>query len=134
MQELVATTTDPPVLPMLTVGADVTSEALATILNQHGGKITICDAEGGRLFGNIGGHYSNGSPNIEVLLAGHAGDLLKVHRKGGGAIVVKHPTITTILAVQPDVVRTLAGIFKARGLAGRFLYVFPQPMAGHREI
>jgi hypothetical protein len=124
---------DPPSMPMLTVGADITAEALASKLSQQGGKIAIVDAEGGRLFSNAAGHYTAGSGNFEALLAGHAGDTLKIHRKGSRDIVVKHPAVTVVLAIQPDVVRSFPSSFKERGLEARHLYVFPKPMAGRRK-
>jgi hypothetical protein len=71
-----------------------------------------------------------------VYLKGHAGDLLKVDRRGRPPEYVERPCLTIGLAVQPDVLRGLAGRpgFGGRGLLARFLYSLPQSLVGRREV
>lgn len=68
-----------PVLPRL-VADDVTPEAVASLLAEQGGRLAVLSAEGG-ILATLAGRYS-GAPNLEVFLKGHAGDLLRVDRKG----------------------------------------------------
>lgn len=134
LEAIVTNLEEPPVLPRLTAGGDILPEALGSLLNRHGGRMTVCDAEGGVFFANFAGRYSSGSPNFEILLKAHAGDDAQIDRQGRPPIQVLRPCLTVILAVQPDVVRHLADTpqFRERGLAGRFLFCFPEPRAGHR--
>lgn len=133
LDELPPAAADPPSLPRLTAGADILPEVLAKLLNQHNGRLTIVDAEGGTLFGNFGGRYSSGNPNFEILLKAHAGDPVKIDRQGRPPIFVKDPCLTVILAIQEDVVTRLADVpqFHARGLDARFNFSFiPHPPGG----
>jgi replicative DNA helicase len=70
-----------------------------------------------------------------VYLKGHAGDLLKVDRRGRPPEYVERPCLTIGLAVQPEVLHGLAGRpgFGGRGLLARFLYSLPQSLVGHRQ-
>jgi hypothetical protein len=52
---------------------------LAAIVD--GGRMAIISAEGG-LFDILAGRYSNGVPALDVWLKGHAGDPLRIDRKG----------------------------------------------------
>jgi replicative DNA helicase len=67
---------------------------------------------------------------------GHAGDLLKVDRRGRPPEYVERPCLTIGLAVQPEVLRGLAGRpgFGGRGLLARFLYSLPPSLVGHRQV
>ena len=77
---LAAEEIDVPVVPRL-VADDVTAEAVGSLLAAHGGRLAIISAEGG-VFETMGGRYSGGVPNLDVWLKGHAGDQLRVDRKG----------------------------------------------------
>jgi replicative DNA helicase len=84
----------------------------------------------------MAGRYSQATgPNLGVYLKGHAGDLLKVDRRGRPPEYVERPCLTIGLAVQPEVLRGLAGRpgFGGRGLLARFLYSLPQSLVGHRH-
>ena len=74
-------------------------------------------------------------PNLGVYLKGHAGDLLKVDRRGRPPEYVQRPCLTIGLAVQPEVLRGLAGRpgFRGRGLLARFLYSLPESLVGRRQ-
>ena len=74
-------------------------------------------------------------PNLGVYLKGHAGDLLKVDRRGRPPEYVERPCLTIGLTVQPEVLRGLAGRpgFGGRGLLARFLYSLPASLVGRRQ-
>jgi hypothetical protein len=68
-------------------------------------------------------------------LKGHAGDLLKVDRRGRPPEYVERPCLTIGLTVQPEVLQGLAGRpgFRGRGLLARFLYSLPASLVGRRQ-
>jgi replicative DNA helicase len=83
----------------------------------------------------MAGRYNQAGPNLGVYLKGHAGDLLKVDRRGRPPEYVERPCLTIGLAVQPEVLRGLAGRpgFGGRGLLARFLYSLPESLVGRRQ-
>jgi hypothetical protein len=123
-----------PTLPRL-VADDVTPEAAASLLAEQGGRLAVLSAEGG-IFTTMAGRYSAAAPNLEVFLKGHAGDLLRVDRKGRPAEHVDHPALTLGLAVQPEVLTDIARLpgFRGRGLLARLLYALPDNTVGRRRI
>lgn len=117
------------------VADDVTVEAAASLLASQGGRLAVLSAEGG-IFGTLAGRYSGGAPNLEVFLKGHAGDMMRVDRKGRPAEHVQRPALTLGLAVQPEVLREIAKMpgFRGRGLLARILYSLPRNTVGSRDI
>jgi replicative DNA helicase len=114
---------------------DTSPERLASILAEQGGRLALMSAEGG-IFDIMAGRYSQGIPNLDVYLKGHAGDALRVDRVGRKADFVRKPALTCGLAIQPDVLQGLANRpgFRGRGLLGRFLYAMPRDTLGTRGI
>jgi hypothetical protein len=113
---------------------DATPEALAGLLAVYG-RIALLSPEGD-VFDQMAGRYNQQvGPNLGVYLKGHAGDLLKVDRRGRPPEYVERPCLTIGLAVQPEVLRGLAGRpgFGGRGLLARFLYSLPTSLVGHRQ-
>jgi replicative DNA helicase len=113
---------------------DATPEALAGLLATYG-RIALLSPEGD-VFDQMAGRYNQGAgPNLGVYLKGHAGDLLKVDRRGRPPEYVERPCLTIGLAVQPEVLRGLAGRpgFGGRGLLARFLYSLPASLVGRRQ-
>jgi len=113
---------------------DATPEALAGLLATHG-RIALLSPEGD-VFDQMAGRYNQGAgPNLGVYLKGHAGDLLKVDRRGRPPEYIERPCLTIGLAVQPEVLRGLASRpgFGGRGLLARFLYSLPTSLVGHRQ-
>ena len=113
----------------------MTPEKLASLLAENDGKMSVISAEGG-IFESIAGRYSNGIPNLDVILKGHAGDNLRIDRIGRETELVDSPSLTIGLTVQPEVLKSLASKpgFRDRGLIGRFWFVMPQSMIGSRKI
>jgi replicative DNA helicase len=112
---------------------DATPEALAGLLASYG-RIALLSPEGD-VFDQMAGRYSQAGPNLGVYLKGHAGDLLKVDRRGRPPEYVERPCLTIGLAVQPEVLRGLAARpgFGGRGLLARFLYSLPPSLVGRRQ-
>jgi hypothetical protein len=113
---------------------DATPEALAGLLATYG-RIALLSPEGD-VFDQMAGRYNQGAgPNLGVYLKGHAGDLLKVDRRGRPPEYVDRPCLTIGLAVQPEVLRGLAARpgFGGRGLLARFLYSLPASLVGRRQ-
>ena len=122
-----------PVMPQL-VADDITPESAASLLAEQGGRLAVLSAEGG-IFATLAGRYS-GTPNLEVFLKGHAGDLMRVNRKGRDPEHVTAPALTLGLAIQPEILKDIAAMpgFRGRGLLGRILYSLPANTVGHRQI
>ncbi len=113
---------------------DATPEALAGLLAAHG-RIALLSPEGD-VFDQMAGRYNpTAGPNLGVYLKGHAGDLLKVDRRGRAPEYVERPCLTVGITVQPDLLRGLAERpgFRGRGLLARFLYSLPPSLVGHRQ-
>jgi replicative DNA helicase len=123
-----------PVMPRL-VADDITPEAAGSLLADQQGRLAILSAEGG-IFEIIAGRYSGNVPNLDVFLKGHAGDPLKVDRKGRPAEYVPRPALTMGLMVQPAVLTAIGEhrSFRGRGLLARFLYALPPSKVGRRRI
>ncbi|MBB5871982.1 hypothetical protein F4553_005361 [Allocatelliglobosispora scoriae] len=122
-----------PAKPRL-IADDVTSEKAASLLAEQGGRLAVLSPEGG-IFATLAGRYS-GTPNLEVFLKGHAGDMLLVDRTGRPSEHVEKPALTLGLAVQPDVLRDIAGMpgFRGKGLLARILFSVPENTVGYRKI
>jgi replicative DNA helicase len=122
-----------PAVPRI-LADDVTGEAAASLLAEQDGRLAVISAEGG-IFDVIAGRYSNNIPAMDVWLKGHAGDPLRVDRKGRPPEYIPHPALTVGLMIQPDVLATIGrnGTFRGRGLLARFLYALPTSMVGRRS-
>jgi replicative DNA helicase len=122
-----------PAKPRL-VADDITSETAASLLAEQGGRLAVLSPEGG-IFATIAGRYS-GTPNLEVFLKGHAGDLMRVDRRSREAEHVDKPALTMGLAVQPEILRDIAGMpgFRGLGLLARILFAVPENTVGRRKI
>src|SRR4029453_4469956 len=122
-----------PPLPRL-LADDTTAEALASLMADQGGRIALLSAEGGP-FAPMAGADQGGGVSLDPSLKGHAGDELRIDRKGRGSEYVERPALTVGLAVQPDVLRKLPDHpgFRGRGLLARFLYALPVNTFGSRK-
>jgi len=114
---------------------DCTPERLGVLLSENGEKMAVLSAEGG-IFDIIAGRYSNGTPNLDVFLQGHAGDAVRVDRASREPVYLEAPALTMILSTQPDVLQSMTEKkgFRGRGLIARFLYALPTPKAGKRAL
>jgi len=114
---------------------DATPEKVAELLAEHDGRIALLSSEGG-IFDTMAGRYSNGIPNLDVYLMGHAGDPIRVDRINRPTLAIEQPALTIALTVQPEVTSGLAQKpgFRGRGLIARFLFSLPPSRLGFRKI
>lgn len=112
---------------------DNTPESLIQLMEEQGGKITICSAEGG-IFDAMKGRYDN-IMNIDIYLKAHTRDAIRVGRMGRAENYIPSPHLTMMLAAQPQVLQNFIGnpLFAGRGLCGRFLYAVCQSKMGYRN-
>ena len=116
------------------VAQDVTPEQLAVLMSENDEALALLSDEGG-LFEMMGGRYSNGIPNLDVYLQGHAGTAVRIDRKIGPSVSLNRPALTIGLSPQPSVLQSLTAHegFRSRGLLARFLYALPPSRLGYRS-
>lgn len=114
------------------IAKNVTPEECSTLLAEQGGRLAIHSAEGD-IFDIICGRYSNGAPALTPFLEGHAGDVLKINRRGR-AEYIEAPALTVAVCIQPAVLTFIADKprLRGQGLLARFLYAVPPDKVGHR--
>lgn len=114
---------------------DITPEATAALMAEHGERLGIASCEGG-LFDTLAGRYSQGVPNLDLVLKAHAGEPCRVDRRSGPPIMMMAPALTLCLSPQPEVLTGLVSKpgFRGRGLLGRFAYILPQTRLGRRMV
>lgn len=126
---------DLPIPPLTRLTADdVVPEQAATLMAEQGGRLAILSAEG-TFLEIVMGRYSNGRPNLELLLKGHAGDRVAIDRRGREEIIDR-PALTIGLTVQPDLLRDLSAkrAMHGRGGLARFLISLPKDLVGSRDV
>lgn len=122
-----------PALPRL-IADDVTPEALVSLLAEQKGRMAVIAPEG-TLFEVLKGRYSKDS-NVEAVLKAHAGDEIRVDRKGRAPERVEDPALTIALAIQPEV---LAGLgtrpeLRGKGFLARWAWSMPESFVGFRNV
>lgn len=124
---------DPGIEPTLLVD-DSTPEALAQVLHEQG-RAGVMSAEGG-LFDLIAGRYSDGVPNLDLVLKAYDAEPVRVHRKTSEALEIAEPHLSLALSVQPVVAERVARnrSLVETGLLPRFLTSAPQSMVGSRRV
>lgn len=112
---------------------DNTPESLIQLMEEQGGKITICSAEGG-IFDAMKGRYDS-NMNIDIYLKAHTRDAIRVGRMGREENYIPSPHLTMMLAAQPQILQHFIGnsAFRGRGLCGRFLYAVCRSKMGCRN-
>lgn len=132
VKTLEANLTVVPVAPQVYLN-DVTPETLTTAICEQGGRIALMSDEGG-IMETMGGLYSNGHANYDVLLKGIDGGRIRLKRKDRDIDV--NPIITILLIVQPKVLHNMFEnkALQGRGLLERFLYVLSQSRLGYRAL
>jgi replicative DNA helicase len=112
---------------------DATVETVTSLLVEQGGRFAILSAES-EVFNELAGRYS-GSPNLNVFLKGHAGDPIRVDRKGRASEAVDEPALTLGVCTQPSALADFGAVPGAagRGLHARFLFSIPPSNIGYRQ-
>lgn len=120
--------------PLRFLADDCTPEVLVSLLAENDGRMAVVSAEGG-IFEILNGRYSQ-SVNIDVFLKAHAGDSIRIDRKGRPSEYIPHPALCVLLTIQPVVLDGLMSNndFRGRGLTARFLYSIPQSKVGSRSF
>lgn len=113
-------------------GADCNQEGIAKRLDLAGGRFFVAEPEG-TLLETIAGRFTDGTPAFEALLKAFDGDPIRVDRLSR-SLSINRPALSMALAVQPDVLRGLAGknSFRGRGFWGRMFFAMPRPTVGNR--
>jgi replicative DNA helicase len=114
---------------------DVTPEALGVLLSENDGHIGIISTEGG-VFANLTGRYTQGTPQLDLILKSYDGDPYRANRVGRAKVLIDHPAVAFGLAVQPHVLAetTRTPALRERGLMGRFSYAVPLDTVGTRDV
>lgn len=125
---------DVPVLPQIWT-SDSTPERLGSLMADHEGAMAWLSSEGG-IFDLLQGRYSNGIPNLDLILKSHSADSERVDRTGRPPVILRYPRLSIGLSPQPEVLRGLAFKpgFRGRGLLARFLYLLPASPLGFRSL
>ncbi|WP_289083453.1 YfjI family protein [uncultured Spongiibacter sp.] len=115
--------------------SDATPERLGSLLAENNECMAWLSSEGG-VFDLLQGRYSNGIPNLDLVLKAHSGDAERVDRGSRPPVFLRSPRLSIGLSPQPDVLRGLAAKpgFRGRGLLGRFLYLLPPSPLGYRPL
>lgn len=113
---------------------DVTPEKLGVLMAENSERLGVISDEGG-IFDILAGRYSNGIPNLDLWLKGHAGSAVRVDRGSRPPVIINTPALTMVLSPQPDVLQGLARKpgFRGRGLLARGLYMLPVSRIGYRS-
>jgi replicative DNA helicase len=114
---------------------DVTPEAVAKALAEQGGRIAIFSEEAGGLFEMLAGRYANGVTSLDVHLKAYDGGMIRANRVSRSRVVIDRPALTIVVTPQPTILDTIATHpdFRGRGLLGRFAFVLPRSLVGHRR-
>lgn len=125
---------DVPVLPQIWT-SDSTPERLGSLMADHDGAMAWLSSEGG-IFDLLQGRYSNGIPNLDLILKSHSADSERIDRAGRPPVILRYPRLSIGLSPQPEVLRGLAFKpgFRGRGLLARFLYLLPASPLGFRPL
>ncbi|MBO0802379.1 MAG: DUF3987 domain-containing protein [Nocardiopsaceae bacterium] len=112
---------------------DATIEALGSRLAGQGGRFAVLSPEG-EIFSIAAGRYS-GTPNLGILKQAHAGEAVRVDRRGRPAEHVDAATLTLGICTQPGVLGRLGATpeFREQGLLARILYAVPESRLGYRN-
>jgi putative DNA primase/helicase len=132
VKALEANLTVVPVPPQIYLN-DVTAESLATAVCEQSGRIALISDEGG-IMETMGGLYSSGHANYDILLKGIDGGRVRLKRKERDLDI--NPILTIVLVVQPQILRNMSDrkALQGRGLVERFLFVLPQSHLGYRTL
>jgi hypothetical protein len=125
--------TNPPVtLPALIVD-DTTSAELAKLMQANDSRMASFSAEGG-VFDIMAGKLG-GTPDFDIYLKAHSGDVFRQNRVTRAAISMDRPLLACCYAFQPEHARNLSESeqLRGRGLLGRFLFSIPKSLMGSRS-
>jgi len=119
-----------PFLPQVFL-TDATPESLAKSVCEQKGRSAVISDEGG-VMDVMGGLYSKGQANINIMLNGIDGGHVRIKRQEASIDI--NPILTFCLFAQPAVMHNMAQqrTFSGKGLLERFLYLIPETKLGYR--
>jgi hypothetical protein len=100
-------------------------------LAANGERIGVLSSEGRKVLAIARGCYRDHA-DIDLWLAGHGGDHIRIDRTNRPSIDLARPCISAVLACQPDALQSLGESAELResGFLARWLYVVPESHAG----
>ncbi|OPZ24316.1 MAG: hypothetical protein BWZ02_02879 [Lentisphaerae bacterium ADurb.BinA184] len=108
--------------------ADATSEALGRRMMERGGAIGVLSGEARKILAIARGRYVEGG-DIDLWLAGHAGDYLRVDRSARDkpSYEIRHACLAAGIMTQPDALQALGESEPLResGFLARWCYLIP---------
>ena len=119
-----------PFLPQVFL-TDATPESLAKNVCEQKGRSAVISDEGG-VMDVLGGLYSKGQANINIILNGSDGGHVRIKRQETSIDI--NPLLTFCLFAQPAVMHNMSQqrTFSGKGLLERFLYLIPETKLGFR--
>lgn len=117
--------------------ADATSEALGRRMQERNGAIGVLSGEARKILAIAKGRYVEGG-DIDLWLAGHAGDYLRVDRSGKDkpSYEIAEACISAAIMTQPDSLQSLGECEALResGFLARCLYLIPAHNRGSYPV
>jgi len=119
---------------MCLICSDTTPEALSAEMLKQGGCMAVMDDEGS-VFDVISGMYTGGQGNINLFLKAYDGSLHTIFRRTSENITLESPCLTIGIMTQPQqFLQAMSNPqFSGRGLMQRFLFSFPNGLAGNQN-
>lgn len=113
---------------------DATVEKLVVVMKEQGGRVALVSTEGG-VFGMMTGRYSDVG-FLDPYLQAWSGDTIRVDRLNRDDVVVRNPSLSIAVTVQPTVIAELAKKpeLRGRGLTARFMFSYPPDNVGTRNV
>ena len=112
---------------------DITPESLASELSENDSLLMISDEAG--MLSNFNGKYSNGIPNLDLLLKAWNGEKYICNRVIRGRMEIPRPYLSVALAGQPYIWDNMMNdtAFRSSGLIARFVPCFAKSDVGKRR-
>lgn len=114
---------------------NTTAEALALDMYPQGQRIAVISSES-TFLSNLGGRYSRGEPNIDLVLKSFSQEADTGRRIGRDVPQLTRPSLTMSLSIQDDAISHLGKasvMMDERGLWGRVMWCVPRDLSGIRQ-
>jgi hypothetical protein len=110
---------------------DATSEAIGRLMAANGECLGVISGEARKVLAIAKGRYADGG-DIDLWLAGHGGDYIRIDRAGRESLTLTAPCLSATIATQPDSMTALgkSDALRESGFLARWLYVVPDPKLG----
>ena len=122
-----------PIEPVLCAD-NATSEAIARLLAENGGRLGVFTPDGRDVLAIARGKYSKDSEDFAVWLKAHDGESFAYHRANRDALpfYCDEAVLAVFVAVQPDAMKMLgeSRAMRESGFLARWLYAVPERRAG----